>query len=139
MTAKEQLRKYSDIKRNIERIKQRIETVEAKICKCTTHTDKVIVQGGDGDKTDLISLYIELKSKYQQELSRSLRYCLEIETRLESMEDGIDKRLLRAKYLYFETFEQIAVKEHMCWRHIMRIHKRALRKYQEITKGAGNC
>ena len=129
--AKQELLNYSKLQRNLKDLTDKLETLEERITKTTSATDKIIVQGGDADKTDLISQYIELKQLYEKENAYAVRKMLQIEHNIQGMCDVTEQRILRNKYIFAKTFEEIAVFESICWRHIMRLHKKALKNYYE--------
>ena len=140
MTAQTELYSYLNLQKNIKDLSNKIETIESRLYKTTSATDKIIVQGGGVDKSELICQHLELMEVYEKENQKAVRKMLQIEQNIQEISDMVEQRILRNKYLYSRTFEQIAVFESICYRQIRRLHKKALKNYYDKhLKGVGIC
>lgn len=130
MTAKKYLQqlKALDIK-----IKQREEQVmELRSKAMGTGT---ISGGGErvqtsisGDKlSENVSRYLDLQAEVAELITDYAEKKNEIITAIQKLEDPRYIEILYKRYVSFETFERIADEKGYSWRHILRLHKQALK------------
>ena len=129
--AQRELTNYLNLQKNIKDLNNKLEVIETRMHKTTSSTDKIIVQGGNMDKADLICQHLELAQLFERESQKAVIRMLSIEQNIQQITDMVEQRILRNKYLYARTFEQIAVFENICYRQIRRLHKKALRSYYQ--------
>ena len=65
----------------------------------------------------------------QQCLDKVQRYG-EIQQRIKCVEDDTERELLMLRYLQGKTWEQVAVEMGCVWRHVHRIHAKALKNFK---------
>ena len=128
--ARDDLRRYRQAKRDIEQMQELIQHQRDKALQASAPADTgVRVQSSGNRSEDLMVSIADLALKYQERQAAAERLCMEIEQRISERCEGIEARILRAYYLYNQTFELIAVKESYSYRQIMRTHWRALLRY----------
>ena len=128
--ARDDLRRYRQAKRDIEQMQELIQHQRDKALQASAPADTgVRVQSSGNRSEDLMVSIADLALKYQERQAAAERLCMEIEQRISERCEGLEARILRAYYLYNQTFELIAVKESYSYRQIMRTHWRALLKY----------
>jgi hypothetical protein len=54
---------------------------------------------------------------------------IEIENIIADISDGIESSILHKRYIEFKTWEQICVDMDYCWKHIHRLHGKALNNF----------
>ena len=128
--ARDDLRRYRQAKRDIEQMQELIQHQRDKALQASAPADTgVRVQSSGNRSEDLMVSIADLALRYQQRQAAAERLCMEIEQRISERCEGLEARILRAYYLYNQTFELIAVKESYSYRQIMRTHWRALLQY----------
>ena len=74
----------------------------------------------------LDELLIELKDQ----MDKRIQLRREIVKKIEDMDSETEKAVLRYRYIHMLKWEEIAVKMHYTFRHVVRIHGEALKKFK---------
>ena len=133
MTNKEKiayLRKYREYGAEIERLEEEIARWRAQAEKTTTTIKDVPVQcNGSRDRLQdsviEIDQVVTVLAEAQHELARTR---ISIERAISTVVEDRLQRLLRYRYIDGMTFEKIAVKMNFAYRHVRRLHGRAVSK-----------
>ena len=130
---KERLRKYRDLRQELEQIEQKIETMESALCspkiQRITGMPSAPSRGGNG-KEDLMAEHIELLEYYEGQKASLKAEQLAIEKAIEYL-DYRDRTVLRLYYIDGLTWEQVCVVVNYSWRQVHNIHSAALMKLAE--------
>lgn len=127
--AKIDLWKYSDAKKSIRDMKNKIDTLTSRINSSTSRMKEISIQSSKQSKEELIDNLIDLRDLYGKMQADAERTLLNIEIRIGEIEDGLHQRILRNHYLYGQRFEKISLSENLCYRTIKKCHQRALNDY----------
>jgi hypothetical protein len=144
----DRLNEYSDAKKDIRLVHQRIQEIESRCNKLTRSCDSIMHDSGRRDKDGnkifvplvvqhgksnsregLIDTLIDTKSHYWQKCVDAEKLCREIELTIFDYCPGVFGRILSSYYLYNLTFEKISVMESYSYEHIRRLHWQALEQY----------
>lgn len=127
---KEELRGYRDLKREAKYLEETIERIEAEIyAPRTTRLDKLpgAQSNGTGPTERLALKHMELLDLYRAKLVELRAGQLEVEKAIEPLPTD-ERMLMRYRYLEGLTWEEVAVEMGYTWRHVHRIHARALER-----------
>ena len=130
MTAKEYLRQYVQIEREIGRLleeRQRWVDLATRITPVYSDTP-VSGQSGDWKIPAAVERIAEQEEKIDAKISELVERRAEIERTVKQVEDVRQREILNRRYLYGQKWEKIA--EDMCldYRWVLRLHGRALQK-----------
>ena len=134
MTAKEYLRQYGQIEREIERLleeRQRWVDLATRITPAYSDAPKG-GQSGDGKIPAAVERIAEQEEKIDAKIAELTKLLDEIEKLLGEVRNSNYRLLLELRYLQGLTWEQIAEKMHYSWRHIIRLHGKALLQMQNV-------
>lgn len=128
MQAKEFLKKIIHIDMMIDCKVEQIATLRASLTSTSCGSDNERVQTSlKGDKlADTIAKIIELEELINNDIDMLTEYKLHAREMIEKLEDVVEKLVLYKRYFESKSFEQIAVECNYSWRHIHRIHGKAL-------------
>lgn len=126
---KQELREYYWIKRNIDKLEDRLEELESKATRTTTQLklDPIVGHGSVGDK---IGNTVADMEKVMREIDTQVRKSYAVLSEIEKAIDKLPAReryLIRARYIEMLTWEKIAVDMGYSWQHIHRFHSEALK------------
>lgn len=127
---KERLRKYRDLRLELNQIEQKVETMESTLFspKIQRITGMPSAPSGDGNaKESLMAEHIELLEYYKVKKAELKAEQLAIEKAIESLEYR-DRTVLRLYYIDGLTWEQVCVLVSYSWRQVHNIHSAALTK-----------
>ena len=131
--AQADLRRYKDAKRDIKDMADKINALRDRINSTTSKPKEISIQSSSQQsKEELICILTDLRNLYYLQQVNAERLSLDIEIRIEKIGNGLYRRILRDYYLYNQTFEQIAVKESIGYRHVIRLRCNALEMYYQL-------
>lgn len=130
---KAQLREYKTIRKERDELLRQIEALEAVVYGTKGQRLDGMPRGGNGENSHIIDVkgdeLAELRQNYKakvKELSDRMR---EIEQAIEPLAPT-ERTLVRLHYFQGLTWEQVAVEMNYTWRHVHRLHGKALEKLQ---------
>ena len=134
MTAKEYLRQYGQIEREIERLlDERQRWVDLATRITPAYSDAPAGgSGGDGKIPAAVEKIVEQERRIDAKIAEMTKLLDEIEKLLGEVGNPDYRLLLELRYLQGLTWEQIAKKMHYSWRHIIRLHGKALLQMQDV-------
>ena len=134
---KERLREYRDLHRELKQIEEKVETMESTLYspKIPRITGMPSAAGNGNSKEDLAAKHIELLDYYRKKQQELYTEQLAIEKAIESL-DGVERTLMRYRYIEGLTWDEICDKMHYGWNSVHRIHGRALSKMRKETDAA---
>ena len=136
MTAKEYLRQYGQLKREVLRLideRQRWVDLATRITPAYSDTPKG-GQSGDGKIPAAVERIIEQEEKIDARFRELMAVLDEIEGKIAGIEDGRQREILRRRYIAGQKWEEIAKEMHLDYRWVLRLHGRALQKIEAETK-----
>ena len=134
MTAKEYLRQYGQLKREVLRlIDERQRWVDLATRITPTYSDvPVSGQSGDGKIPAAVEKIVEQERKIDAKIAELTKLLEEIEKLLGEVRNSNYRLLLELRYLQGLTWEQIAERMRYSRRHIIRLHGSALLQMQDV-------
>lgn len=129
---KERLDKYRDLVNEAEQLEERIQELKEQLTSITSQRlDEVQASGGTADKIgNIVCNLVELQTIYQDKYIDLIKETIAIEVMVNTL-DSKDRILMRKKYIEGKTLEEICVEMGYCYRNVIRIHKRAIRKLND--------
>ena len=128
------LHQYIWIKKNIDKLEEKLLEIETKATKITpTLSDEI----KSGDNFDKIPRLICDMVKVQEDINNELQKLYAKQREIESSIKGLDERekyLVRARYLEGKCWEEIAVDMGYSWRQIHNIHSDTLKKLHTFAQ-----
>ena len=124
---KERLREYRDLHRELKQIEEKVETMESTLYspKIPRITGMPSAAGNGNSKEDLAAKHIELLDYYRKKQQELYTEQLAIEKAIESL-DGVERTLMRYRYIEGLTWEEVCVKMNYGWTQTHKIHGKAL-------------
>ncbi len=86
-----------------------------------------------GKTESIIAKIVDLEKEIEADVDRLIAVRDNIKSVIEVVEDDRERLLLQYRYLDGWTFEKIAVEMNYSWRHIHRLHSRALSNVEITT------
>ena len=127
---KEYLKKYGESKKAIKRVDMQIEEINT----CDPSSKSYITM--NQHTTDDMSNYIAKKEKLiidlYQEKNKWIDMCAEIYKSMNNLENEDEKNVLTLRYIAGMKWEEIALRMHLEWAQVHRIHARALKNLNMI-------
>lgn len=121
------LRRYRDVLRLEEELRQELEAQRARACKTTAALTGMPGGGGDGQA---LPRAVESIVAAQQELQAQINLCgatrREVVAAIDQVADERDHEILRRRYLLGQRWENIAVEMNIALRHVYRRHRKAV-------------
>lgn len=138
MTKKEYLQQYGQIDGEITSINEDIMRLR-ELSTQTTSGNMTGMPSGTSDKTEasyagIVQKIVDMEQQRNRKITELLMLKHQIECAINAVQDIRYRTLLRDKYINGLTLEQIAANMDYCWRHIIRLHGRALQAVK-IPKG----
>ena len=128
---KEELNKYTETKREIEIIEDKIEYLKEKktSIKSMVITDMPRGSNSENDRLGILLGEIEeLINIYNEKQIRLIKQQIEIEEAISILDDPIDRNIMRLRYLEGMKWEKICVEVNYRWAQVHRHHKSILEK-----------
>lgn len=132
MTAKEYLRQYGQLKREVLRLideRQRWVDLATRITPAYSDAPKG-GQSGDGKIPAAVEKIVEQERRIDARFRELMALLDEIEGKIAGIEDGQQREILRQRYLGGQKWEEIAKEMHLDYRWVLRLHGRALQKIE---------
>lgn len=127
---KEYLLEFQKISRQLARLENELAEIRLnKYCPSCT-SDGMPHASGCSDLSYYMAKVDELEKKILKKRYNRLQKQQEIRNRIEKMEDENEKDVLAYRYLRGMKWEDIAVKMNIGYRHILRIHGKALENFK---------
>ena len=126
---KRRLYRYLDLKRERDQIAEELRTAEGTATSPSSpNLDGMPRASGYGDAmVGRVSEIINLRELYERKRDEISDAMLAIENAIEGLEP-VERTLLRYRYIYGMTWEQVSVAMNYSWRQTHKIHARALDK-----------
>lgn len=126
---KRRLYRYLDLKRERDQIAEELRTAEGDATSPSSpNLDGMPRASGYGDSmVGRVSEIINLRELYERKRDEISDAMLAIENAIEDLEP-VERTLLRYRYIYGMTWEQVSVAMNYSWRQTHKIHARALDK-----------
>ena len=127
---KEELKEYTETKREIEIIKEKIECLESKKTSIKSMIiDDMPKSEPEQDRLGQLLVQIEeLIDLYNEKQDKLLKQQLEIEKCIDRLEDSADRNIMRLRYLDGYTWERMCVLLNYSWNGIHKKHRKILEK-----------
>ena len=128
---KEELNKYTETKREIEIIEDKIEYLKEKktSIKSMVITDMPRGSNSENDRLGILLGEIEeLLNIYNEKQIRLIKQQIKIEEAISILDDPIDRNIMRLRYLEGMKWEKICVEVNYRWAQVHRHHKSILEK-----------
>ena len=128
---KEELNKYTETKREIEIIEDKIEYLKEKktSIKSMVITDMPRGSNSENDRLGILLGEIEeLINIYNEKQIRLIKQQIKIEEAISILDDPIDRNIMRLRYLEGMKWEKICVEVNYRWAQVHRHHKKILEK-----------
>lgn len=140
MTAKEYLRQYLDADRAINAKLEQISKLRALATKTTQTLQPDKVQSSNENKTEkIIAKIVDLENEVDAEIDRLVDIKTQVEAVIRQVPDAIQRIILERRYIIGETWEQIAVAMNYTYRHVTRLHGRALQSVKNVLECPIKC
>lgn len=136
MQAKEFLKNLIQIDMMISCKKEQIAELRERLTSIGCATDNERVQTSiKGDKmTNVIAKIMELENLVNNDIGILTEYKLQAREMIEKLQNNVEKIVLYKRYFDCKSFEQIAVECNYSWRHVHRIHGKALINLDKILE-----
>ena len=128
---KEELKGYIETKREIEIIKEKLEY----LCMTKGGVKSMVItdmpRGGRSEDDRLLEIMIEieeLEEMYNKKRLKLMKQLNEIENVIDSLEEPIDRNIMRMRYIKNYTWERICVELNYSWNGIHKRHRKILDK-----------
>lgn len=135
MTTKEYLKQTFKLDKEIESLRQAVETLEAQAAKTTTTLDPNKVGGGrfnlDGREQAIVKA-VDYKNTIIDKTIELLALKQRIIDGIYLVDNQDHRTLLIIRYINLQTFEQIAVSMSYSYRNILYMHGAALQSFEKV-------
>ena len=133
MTTKEYLLQVRRLRKCVDDKIENINILRSKLTSISVNTSDINVQSSsDPDKLGaMIADILERESELQPVLTKYLNMERTISAQIDGMENPTYRHLLYSKYINDLTFEKIAVGMDRNWRHVIRMHGKALAEFEK--------
>lgn len=127
---KRRLHNYTDVRWECKQIADQLTALEATATSPRVQALDGMPHGtGGGDAmTGIVAELVNLQQKYKDKLHRLNATLAEVENMVDSLDDPVERRLLRCRYIDDLTWEEVCVEMNYSWRQTHRIHGTALDK-----------
>lgn len=130
---KAQLREYESVRKERDKLLRQLEELEAVLYGPKGQRLDGMPRGGSGENSHIIDRkgdrHAELQTLYAEKVEELSARMIEIEAAIEPLEPT-ERTLIRLHYFQGLSWEQVAVEMGYCWRHVHRLHGKALEKLQ---------
>ena len=127
---KEYLKGYEKAIRQMERSEVKINEMRLnRICP-SVNNDGMPHAHNNNDLSGYAALLDEEERRYMKARYNRIKTCKEISDKIERMENEDEKDVLMYRYIKLMKWEDICVKMQYSWKHIHRIHSKALNNFK---------
>lgn len=130
-----QLKNYINLRKEVKQIEERLKEYEFKKCSAKSQ----VITGmpcshGSGNNTaeSVVLSFVDLEKVYVQKLAKLNNEIFKIEKAITSLENSVERQLIRARYIDGKTWEEVCALIGYSWSQTHRIHARALKKLQDL-------
>lgn len=125
---KSELQSYTWVRRNIEKLEDKLLELETEATRQTTRFSKTpgSVSAKQDKMGDIVVKMVEVQEQINEQLQQGYAMMRRIEKAIASLPPR-EAYLIRARYIELKSWEQIAVDMNYSWQHIHRIHSEALK------------
>ena len=129
------LKRYINLDREIDRKLEAVSLLRSKLTRIIQVYSTEPRGGGTiyGKTEGILAKIVDLENEIDTDIDRLISIRDNIKAVIEAVEDDRERLLLQYRYLDGRTFEEIAVQMHYSWRHIHRLHSRALSNVEITT------
>ena len=135
MTTKEYLWQIKDTKNRVKEKQAQIDSMRSALVNISPKvSDERVSSSSDPDKMGtMIANILERESELKERIEIFLAKEKEISNQIDSLPNFRQREVLHWRYVEDKKFEDIAVNcMDISFRHVMRLHKKALRSFEEI-------
>lgn len=121
------LNQYRYLNKEIDRKIESLEFWRNKILNITSTLSDMPKSNKRSDTiADGIATINDIEKTINQEIDELIQLRKEIEDKINTVDDPKLRELLKCRYLDCKSWEEIAYKNNITWRHVYRLHKKAL-------------
>lgn len=132
MTAKEYLNRYRLLNAEITAKREQANSIR-ELAETVSHFSDGVGGNGGGDKVGRnAAKLVDLENEIIAETNKLVELKREIESTIAVIDDPTLRQLLILKYINGLTWEQVAERLNKSWRHTMRLHKIALKNFENV-------
>lgn len=121
------LSQYKYLGKDIDR---RLKDIEIWNSRATNITATLSDLPKSNNREDVISKAVakidEIEQEFNNDINKLVILRKDIENKIEAVDNRILRNILRDRYLYDKTWEEIAYVNGYTWRHVYRLHEKAL-------------
>ena len=128
---KEELKGYIETKREMEIIEEKLEFLHTSKGGVKSMVITDMPRGGSSEDDRLLEIMIEiekLEEMYNKKRLKLMKQLNEIENVIDSLEEPIDRNIMRMRYIKNYTWERICVELNYSWNGIHKRHRKILDK-----------
>lgn len=130
---KQDLRQYTRLGIELKGLQDKIETLENKLTSPKGQIITDMPRGGPAvDLTDQMSKLIDLKNLYTVKYNMRFDQQMKIESAIDTLEDPVERALVRYKYIDGLTWEEVCVKIDYGWDRTHHLHRLSLHKLKSV-------
>lgn len=129
---KEYLMSYRIACRRIDNLKEQLESLREVEQSAKSQQVSDMPRGGTGqqDLSALMARLEELRTKINDEIIESQKIRIDIEETISGIEDSMEQKVLRLKYIAGLKWKEISKRIDYSYRQTLNIHEKALKKLQ---------
>ncbi len=127
---KEYLKGYRKAVRQMKRSEDKLKELRLNRIWPSANNDGMPHAHNNSDLSDYAALLDEEERRYIKARYERIRICRDITNKIEELKDEDEKDILFYRYIKFMKWEDICVKMNYSWKHIHRIHNKALMHFQ---------
>ena len=128
---KERLRKYGEVKKELEQIRQKLQAVKAALYAPGAPRLTGMPKSGGGNPLEMRSeKHLALLELYDTKAAELAGELMAIEQEIAALEPK-ERTLMRCRYIDGLSWDDVAEKIGYCWAQTHRLHAQALRKLKE--------
>ena len=130
---KRRLHAYVDRKHELQQLEQQLAQLEVTLTSPRSQAMDGMPRGsGGGDAmAAIVAELVGLQDKYKVKMAQLLAAQTEVEELIDSLEDTVERQVMRCRYIEGKVWEEVCVVMNYSWRQTHRIHGRALNKLVE--------
>lgn len=126
-TKKEFLNSYRNLKDKVKSLEEQLQSLRESEESAKTQKLTDMPKGNkQNDISDYIVRIDNLKSRIIWQKGECMRRMVEIEEKINDLEDGLEIRILHKRYIELKPWEQICVEIDYSWRQTHYLHSKAL-------------
>lgn len=131
---KAQLRAYKSLRLERDKLARMVDELEATLFGPKAPKYDGMPRGGSGPSdpvAELAGRHLALREQYAETVAKLTAQMAEIEQAIEPLEPR-ERTIIRLHYFRGLTWEQVAVETGYTWRHVHRLHGKAIEKLQAL-------